>query len=106
MQILRYGALITGAAYGWTHSSAIKSSDRATKEQQDHEHKLKQIEEAKQEYVKRTTPQPANQGMLPRGPGFYAVTAFPGTIARWFKLEIELTVQCSHIRSYGPQVRL
>lgn len=62
MQVLRWGALVTGVFYGFTHQSAIRSSDKKAAEKHDWERKVKLIDDAKAEYKRKSEPQSGDGG--------------------------------------------
>jgi F-type H+-transporting ATP synthase subunit e len=56
LQVLRWGALVTGVFYGFTHQSAIRSSDKKAAAHHDWERRVKLIDDAKAEYAKKNAP--------------------------------------------------
>jgi F-type H+-transporting ATP synthase subunit e len=56
LQVLRWGALVFGVFYGFSHQSSIKSSDKKIAAQHEWDRKQKLIQQAKSEYVKKTKP--------------------------------------------------
>lgn len=57
IQVLRYGALVTGVLYGFTHDLSLKAEGAKKKEEAEYQKKVKLIEEAKAEYKKLNPPQ-------------------------------------------------
>jgi hypothetical protein len=61
-QVLRWGALVTGVFYGFTHQSAIRSSDKKAQAQQAWDRKVKLIDDAKAEYARKNAPPGSGDG--------------------------------------------
>ena len=62
MQVLRWGALVFGVFYGFSHQSAINSSDKKIAAQQEWDKKERLIQRAKAEYVKTSKPKTDDGG--------------------------------------------
>lgn len=63
-QVLRWGALVFGVFYGFSHQSQINSTDKRIAAQHEWEKKEKLIQQAKSEYVKKTKPATDDGGMF------------------------------------------
>lgn len=74
-QVLRWGALVFGVFYGFSHQSSISARDRNAKIRHEYEHKQKLIDQAKSEWKKKTSPPDTSAGS-----GESAPYTFPG---RW-----------------------
>lgn len=62
MQVLRWGALVFGVFYGFSHQSSIRSSDRKAAAQHEWDHKIKLIDDAKKAYSEKKTPRQGDGG--------------------------------------------
>ncbi|KAF2723127.1 hypothetical protein K431DRAFT_283296 [Polychaeton citri CBS 116435] len=56
VNVLRWGALVFGVFYGFSHQSSIKSADTKAKAQAEWDRKSKLIDQAKAEWQKKTNP--------------------------------------------------
>ncbi|THV92511.1 hypothetical protein D6D27_04875 [Aureobasidium pullulans] len=65
VNVLRFSALGLGVAYGFYHQSAITAADKLRENQKLYEHKQSLINQARQEYQKKTAPPSKSGGMLP-----------------------------------------
>lgn len=52
LQVFRYGALVAGVFYGFTHDLTLKAEATKKREEAEYQKKVKLIEEAKAEYKK------------------------------------------------------
>lgn len=67
VNVLRWGALVLGVFYGFSHQSTINSRDRAAALQHQWDRKAKLIDEAKAEYRKKmisAESKPASGGII------------------------------------------
>jgi len=62
-QVLRWSALGLGVAYGFYHQTAITAADKLRENQKAYEHKQSLINQARQEYQKKTAPKSKSGGM-------------------------------------------
>lgn len=62
IQVLRWSALVFGVFYGFTHQSAIYSSDKKAAAQQEWDHKVKLIDQAKAKYAEKNRPAGSGDG--------------------------------------------
>lgn len=62
LQVLRWGALVFGVFYGFSHQSAISSRDRTAHAQHEYERKESLIKQARQAWQDKTNP-PKSGGM-------------------------------------------
>ncbi|THZ15687.1 hypothetical protein D6C91_06703 [Aureobasidium pullulans] len=71
VNVLRFSALGLGVAYGFYHQSAITAADKLRENQKLYEHKQSLINQARQEYQKKTAP-PSKSGVVsdPSDPKF------------------------------------
>lgn len=53
LQVLRWSALVFGVFYGFSHQSAIYSSDKKAAAQHEWDRKVKLIDQAKEKYAKK-----------------------------------------------------
>ena len=60
--MLRWGAMVTGVFYGFSHQTAITSRDKAAHAQHEWDSKAKLIDQAKAEYQRKTQPQSKSGG--------------------------------------------
>ncbi|RMZ04971.1 hypothetical protein D0860_06137 [Hortaea werneckii] len=69
--VLRWGALAFGVFYGFSHQSAINSRDRSAHAQHEYERKEKLIQQARDEWQRKTQPQ-SGSGVIsnPEDPNF------------------------------------
>ncbi|GAV26959.1 hypothetical protein PMKS-000420 [Pichia membranifaciens] len=56
LNVFRYGALVTGVLYGFTHDLSLKAAGEKKKEEAEYQKKIKLIEDAKAEYKKLNPP--------------------------------------------------
>ncbi|RMZ91010.1 hypothetical protein DV736_g1769, partial [Chaetothyriales sp. CBS 134916] len=59
VNVLRYSALIFGVFYGFQHQRSITASIKASEEHAEYERKQSLIDQAKQEWAKKTLPPPS-----------------------------------------------
>lgn len=64
-QVLRWSALGLGVAYGFYHQTTITAADKLRENQKVYEHKQALINQARQEYQKKTAPKSKSGGMSP-----------------------------------------
>ncbi|RMY15557.1 hypothetical protein D0867_06792 [Hortaea werneckii] len=71
LPVLRWGALAFGVFYGFSHQSAINSRDRSAHAQHEYERKEKLIQQARDEWQRKTQPQ-SGSGVIsnPEDPNF------------------------------------
>merc|ERR1711939_222933 len=71
VNVLRWGALAFGVFYGFSHQSAINSRDRSAHAQHEYERKEKLIQQARDEWQRKTQPQ-SGSGVIsnPEDPNF------------------------------------
>ncbi|KAI7240642.1 hypothetical protein KC330_g1174 [Hortaea werneckii] len=71
VNVLRWGALTFGVFYGFSHQSAINSRDRSAHAQHEYERKEKLIQQARDEWQRKTQPQ-SGSGVIsnPEDPNF------------------------------------
>ncbi|RMY55372.1 hypothetical protein D0865_04210 [Hortaea werneckii] len=62
VNVLRWGALAFGVFYGFSHQSAINSRDRSAHAQHEYERKEKLIQQARDEWQRKTQPQSGSGG--------------------------------------------
>lgn len=61
-QVLRWSALTFGVFYGFSHQTGISSRDKSAHAQHEYERKQKLIEQAREEYRRKTQPQQSSGG--------------------------------------------
>ncbi|KAI4763201.1 hypothetical protein E4T52_04781 [Aureobasidium sp. EXF-3400] len=64
--VLRWSALGLGVAYGFYHQTAITAADKLRENQKEYERKQSLINQARQEYQKKTAPPSKSGGMSRR----------------------------------------
>ena len=62
--MFRWGALVFGVFYGFSHQSAITARDKAAHAKHEYEHKAKLIDQAKAEFKRKNSPPSADSGMF------------------------------------------
>jgi hypothetical protein len=62
LQVLRWGALVGGIFYGFSHQSTIRSKDRKAAAQHEWDRQTKLIEDAKIAYAEKTQPRQGDGG--------------------------------------------
>ncbi|KAH9845710.1 F1F0-ATP synthase subunit E [Teratosphaeria destructans] len=63
VNVLRWGALVFGVFYGFSHQTAISSRDKAAHAQHEYKKKETLIKQAKAEWAKKSAP-PSSSGVV------------------------------------------
>ncbi|TKA31686.1 hypothetical protein B0A50_01764 [Salinomyces thailandicus] len=70
VNVLRWGALAFGVFYGFSHQTAISSRDKTAHAQHEYSRKEKLIQQAREEWQRKSQPQPAGVISNPDDPKF------------------------------------
>jgi F-type H+-transporting ATP synthase subunit e len=62
LQVLRWGALVFGVFYGFSHQNAIRASDRRAEAKHEWDRQSKLITDAKKAYAEKTKPKGQDDG--------------------------------------------
>ncbi|KAI4723249.1 hypothetical protein E4T48_00540 [Aureobasidium sp. EXF-10727] len=65
VNVLRWSALGLGVAYGFYHQQTINAADKLRENQKEYERKQALINQARQEYQRKTAPASKSGGMSP-----------------------------------------